>query len=593
MQRAAVLIGVGKTGSLQPLQATTTGVRAMERWALNQGIDRRLVKVITDEAGRVTAQHVKDAIEEIVELTTVEQLIVYFAGHGVNIGYGERWLLSRAPEDTQAAVNVEGSVVLARHCGISHVVLISDACRTAAEGIQAQLVTGSEVFPNTGSGGLEHPVDLFFACTLGAPALEMKDPAVSAGRYQAIFTDALVEALEGNHELVVERDTTNGRTIGLIRPSPLKPHLQADVLRRLTSANVKPSITQTPDARITSDGNAWLSQVQLRRRVRARGRLRRGGAPSQNLPMSPPGTLLSLSQTMLRSALSGGQHVDYAGDLDSEGSPVAGIDLLTRSLAQDKTSFGPEHFETGCGFKVRGARITGAFSPAAQTELLGNSGELLRVSELMPPAANVVISFDNETGVILPAIPEFLVALTFSEGELTSVAYEPSDRSWRWSEFRTKLGEIRALRALISSSARLGVFRLESEDALKLARRMQYAKTLDPAMALYSAYAYHDLQLRDRIKEMLQYQFNDLGLRLFDIALLTRMLDSQTVGAVGGVFPFLPLLSQGWALLAAHQVAFTPALVGIERHLVPSLWTLYDLAGVDMILAAIRARDVR
>jgi hypothetical protein len=180
MQRAAVLIGVSRSGTLPVLPAVIPSVKAMEGWALQQGMQRELVKTLTDEAGPLVPGAIKTAIRELVDMAVVEQLIVYFAGHGVNIRYGEYWLLSDAPNDTQAAVNVSGSVELARFCGIPHVIFFSDACRTAPEGIQAQYITGSEIFPNNGPGGLENSVDLFFACTLGRPAYEIQDPASSA-----------------------------------------------------------------------------------------------------------------------------------------------------------------------------------------------------------------------------------------------------------------------------------------------------------------------------------------------------------------------------------------------------------------------------
>jgi hypothetical protein len=124
----------------------------------------------------VIARDIKQAIKAIIEPGNIEQLLIYFAGHGVNLGYSEYWLLSEAPDDTQEAVNVRGSEILARYAGIPHVVFISDACRTAAQGIQAQGVTGSEIFPNQGAGDVSQAVDQFFACTLGNPAAEVRDP---------------------------------------------------------------------------------------------------------------------------------------------------------------------------------------------------------------------------------------------------------------------------------------------------------------------------------------------------------------------------------------------------------------------------------
>ncbi|MCU7812869.1 MAG: caspase family protein, partial [Candidatus Thiodiazotropha sp. (ex Notomyrtea botanica)] len=155
MKRAAVVIGVDKTGGLPKLNDAAKGARRFAKWARAQGVDP--VKVITDQRAKVTIGKVKDAVKNIVNKGNVEQLLVYFAGHGVNIRYSEYWLLSDAPDDPDEAVNVRGSALLAAYCGIPHVILISDACRTAADGIQAQFVTGGQIFPNEGGGGLEQP----------------------------------------------------------------------------------------------------------------------------------------------------------------------------------------------------------------------------------------------------------------------------------------------------------------------------------------------------------------------------------------------------------------------------------------------------
>lgn len=596
MQRAAILIGVSKTGNHPRLQAVSSGVRAMKSWALDhQGLDRDLVKVITDDAGKVDVQQIKDAIEEIVDLATVEQLIVYFAGHGVNIGYSEYWLLSRAPGDPQAAVNVDGSVILARQCGIPHVVLISDACRTAAEGLQAQRVTGSEVFPNADSGGLERAVDIFFACTLGRPAMEVKDPTAAANGYHALYTDALVDAVLGNHDSIIEQLPAVDSTKAFIRPRPLKRHLRAEMLRRLTEANVQPGLTQTPDARITSDEDAWLAclplsyigQVDTTRGGRTRG----GGTLGLGEP-GPADTLSAISQSLLRNELAGRRDLS-AYMLESAGGRFGQeTELLERSLARSAAPSGPDHYETGCGFKVQGAQICDAFSSNARLEPVGATGQMLRGAVLRGPAANVLLTFQDGTGVVLPVIPDFIAGVTFEGGELENVTYEPSDRSPRWRGLQGRLDDLRRLRALIASSARLGVFQLEPEDADQLAQRMQYAKGVDPTMALYAAYAYHDLNRRGKIEEMHRYMHDDLGLRLFDIALLARSMPEPHVLADSGVFPFFPMLGQGWALLRALRVSLPRPLAGIERHLVPSLWTLFDGAGVEKIRAAMHAGEV-
>src|SRR5882724_2050704 len=178
MIRAGVFIGVDRTGDLQVLKDAAAGARRMHDWALTQGmVDKSYAKLITDAGGKkVGPDSIYDAIKEIIDGPGADQLIVYFAGHGVNINRSEHWLLSDAPVRTSAAVNVSGSVELARYCGIKHIVFFSDACRVAPDGLQAQNVRGEDVFPNDGKADRSQPVDQFFACVLGRTAAEIKDP---------------------------------------------------------------------------------------------------------------------------------------------------------------------------------------------------------------------------------------------------------------------------------------------------------------------------------------------------------------------------------------------------------------------------------
>jgi cold shock CspA family protein len=247
--------------------------------------------------------------------------------------------------------------------------------------------------------------------------------------------------------------------------------------------------------------------------------------------------------------------------------------------------FGPSHHETGCGFKLRGARAVDMVARTSVGFAGGGpaTGDDLRVSP-SAPASNVLLVLESGAGVLLPAIPEFLCALSFEDGELVDVAYEPSDNTWRWSEFQQRAHEIRALRGIASSAMARGSFKLEGDDALAIARRMQLAKGVDPSLALYAAYAYHDLQRRDLIRQMADYMGGDLGAPIFDVALLARLLDRRhlardAVSLIGA----LPLLAQGWPLLRAFDITLSPMLATLEGHRLPSLWTMFDAAGVDRI----------
>ena len=57
--------------------------------------------------------------------------------------------------------------------------------------------------------------------------------------------------------------------------------------------------------------------------------------------------------------------------------------------------------------------------------------------------------------------------------------------------------------------------------------------------------------------------------------------------------PFVPLLSQGWALLGAHRVRLHPALDGIDRTMRDSLWSLFDARGIEKLRRAMETKEVR
>ena len=583
MKRAAVLIGVNKTGNLPVLNDAANGAHSMATWAHNQKID--IVRVLTDEHGPLRVRAIKDEIKLLVDGRSVEQLIIYFAGHGVNLLYNEYWLLSDAPQDSQEAVNVQGSVTLARHCGIPHVVLFSDACRTAPEGIQAQGIRGSEIFPNSPVGGPESPVDVFFASLLGKPAKEVRDPAKTAAVFKALYTGALTDALDGSRPAIVERFVDGTETVGLVRPRPLRDFLGPEMSARLKHLNLQLKVTQVPDARITSDPTAWVSRLPM---------AGIGGPPSPPPPPPrrvPPAVDLHTGSAAFLDAALGGRPPPAFDSLPRGTITDPELDDLRREAVHEANTFGPAHFETQCGFKIRGTRVERVVSTHAHCQLI-EPGTLVRVDHVDGPAAAVLFVLPDQTGVTIPAIPGFVAGLTFHERELTGVSYEPSDNSDRWPEYERRHREIRMLRGVVAGAARRGLFRLETSGADELARRMQYSKSLDPSLALYAAYAYDDLRRLDLIRDMIGFQLGDLRTTFFDIAMLAHRLDGQQLAATAELTPPLPLLGQGWARIRAHQITLPGALEEVQRHLLPSLWTHLTPEGTELLENAIVNEEI-
>lgn len=592
MNRAAVLIGVRKAHDLPMLQAVLEGVAGMHDWARSQGIPEDRIKTVTDENARVTPQDIKDAVAKLLQPGDLDQLIIYFAGHGVNVQYAEYWLLSDAIVDSDAAVNVKASEERARYSGVPHTVFISDACRTAAVGIQAQGILGSSIFLNPVASGPEKQVDLFFATLIGDPSLEIRDPHEAAQGFKAVYTDVLLEALLGQRPEVVEPEAGTGRNV--VRPWPLKDFLARELpirVYQLTSGSNPRS--QQPDARITSRPVAWISAVPAL--------TDRSTPPKFSVPAPADAlkhaeltqmaigrtelvtrSILETENTILEAALT---KIPFAESISPDNLDLFS-NLNRRYKADVRTlsePFGPQHMETRCGFKIRGARL--ARLVGRNPSRVFDDGTGAQAEVLEHDACTYLLELHNGAGVLMPAIGGFLASLTFDNDNLIDVAYEPSEYTDRWHSFQEKAVELRTLRSAIASATRLGTFRLQGDDAAILARRMQLAKGIDPSLALYAAHAYRDQGNRARLREMAQFLQEDLGFCLFDIALLNGQLNQQQDAAPWtGILPFLPMLSQTWSLLPAYDVKLPAGLTTISRHVMPSsLWTLLDANGVRQV----------
>ena len=557
MKRAAIFIGVDKTGGLPVLKDAAKGAqRFAEEWAKTQPISKR--QVLTDEKKPVTAGMIKTAVRKMLEPGDVEQLFIYFAGHGVNIHRREYWLLSDAENDPQEAVNVTGSEDLARYCGIPHIVFISDACRTAATTLRAQSITGSEMFPIRQAA--RKPVDQFFACALGAPSNEIPDAETTAREFKAAYTGELIPALSGKVPSIVEWVVENDTNVGYIRPWPLASHLVTAMERRLADPKLKSRVIQVPDALVVSGPTAWVSRVKgpgpgmaggLALGVRHQGQV---PAPFTSTPLI--GTALNSPQKLKKSVIAAAK------------------------------PFGPMHQESRCGFKIQGAMIVDAFAIGGRVEMTNRPADVVRVFDVKSPGADTLLLLDDGSAIVLPAIPMFLASLTVEKGDLINVTYEPSERTSRWDLYRDHASELRTLRAVVATATREGSFRLQGEDALKLARRMQYAKGVDPALAVYAAYAYHDLHQFNYLEEMQGYMRRDLGATFFDVAMLTRGLDNTKYVTRKEVLSPVPLLSQGWAYLNARRISLPKAFAGLQGTLQDSVWTKFGPLGTERLKQA-------
>lgn len=554
MERAAVLIGVSRSGGLTPLQAVDSGIALMRTWVQEQGIpDDRVVVLCDLDQGRekVTASDIKTAIDDFGALGTIEQLIVYFAGHGVNIGYNEFWMLSGAPRDTQQAVNVTGSERLARTGEFAHVVMISDACRTAASGLKAQRVTGSEIFPNLEDRRAMRPVDIFWGTRLGAEAHEVRRPEKSMSRYHAVFTESVVAALRGEEPDALE--TTDGAPEAYVHPRRLRDFLLSDVNRRMRSMGIRARTHQEPDAQITSDPEVWLSRVPA------------PPAPAADRPdprrreVSGEVSQVADVRVALRRALG----------LERRAMPGAGS---AGSIPPEYRSSAPTDAPptgTDAAILVDGdaiAHVEGEVGPDAAPD----AGARRTVSLDGAPWAARTATLASGRRAVVPLFAGRYTALGFRDGELVDIATGRADGAPR-----TRV-EVRAAaaRAALGALARMGSLHLADDEAEALVDLVEEGGAADLGLLVPAAYAIDDARRHDLVERLAVAAAREFGAAIFDLELLAGRLTSSA-DAASSALPPCPLLTRGWAILGAEGVGIPPEFARARVDLLPSRWTLF------------------
>ncbi len=573
--RAVVLIGVARTGGRFPeLPAVPGAVAVVREWARAQGVPDDLVRTFADtDGGSVTVGDVLGGVRALVDRGDVDQLVVYFSGHGINTGNAEFWLLPGAPEDGSQAVNVSLTSWYAERLPVRHVVLVSDACRTAASTVQELSIQGAAVVPNLPPRGAAAAVDVFYACALGDPAYEVKDPATSGAAYQALFTTVLVAALRGDHPALVTGGDgaggdgvvgggtggaggPGGTAFGLVQPWPLKRALPGLVAERLTALHAPLDLSQTPDARLSSDpAVAWLSRLE---------------------PWPAPG---AATEAYLPDTPDAGARPDRTTLPDQPTLPV----LPTLPAAAEAAD------------RLAVSLAVGAAAPAAPV----TAGPGLEVATVAAPAVVVhgdrVVAVEQVTSgaavvtlasggcAVLPTVPGRVTLATVEDGSLVDCSL-PRDPSARSDGSRDGPGPSGgtgpvARRALAAAWSRFGLSRDDEDDP------DDPDVDADPLAAVYRVWEHHDRGRRDAVTALARP--GAPGADLFDVLLLAGGAAPDGAGPRWGtVLTPVPLLARGWALLAAAPAPVRARALAFPPRR-PSHWTLFAAADAPRVVAAV------
>lgn len=604
MSKFAVVIGVDRTGDLPVLRDAASGAQTVAAWLSGEGFS---VYPFIDKGGPVKVGAIFEAVKGICDKGIAELLIVYFSGHGYLNDGSEHWLLSNAPDNPNEAVSLDENIQVARDCGISNVVFVSDACRSTPRSLKADRVRGSLIFPNYGvARQTRADIDRFFACLPGDPAFEVPVDK-SSTNYKALYTSCLTAAF---------RDTPANLTIQVAGAEVLPNRKLKKLLPPLVeemAARFRTSLFQKPDTIVESEPDIFIARVT--RIPAATSSISLPGRADDIIGISLPKFNISrkkLGKSFKRSASPASENVapslrDHAEDLLAgslgaaaySGEPPKPDGRLGPAISAAKHQLPVDHFETHCGIVVSGVAVAEVHGIGCSVELLargrGIEDALVRVapeSENVEFPRTVLIRFADGAGTAV-AVPNGFLCNVIVEYDddgrartdgVVQVTYTPSSNDRRWNEFNTKKTELESLRALVAGLARRGVFRIDRWLATALADRIRIWKAVDPTLGLYASYAYNDAGLGKEIESVAYYMGVDLdGATFYDVALL---LGQAKRSRSSSLHPFCPMLSQGWSLIRV-QSGFLPEPVveaGTWRR--ASLWTTFESKGMDILFAA-------
>lgn len=573
--RAAVVIGVDKPGNLPALKGAASGARSVADWLRVEGFEIRL---FVDDGSPVKADAIYQAIAGLVDRGTLDQLVVYFAGHGFIGNYAEFWMLSGAPENPNEAISLRESVELARISAIPNVVFISDACRSRPDSLQTQYVRGSLIFPNHARAGARSAVDVFLATLIGDSSLEVS-VADSVSRSEGIYTAAFLSAFKRPDDAMV-------RAIDGFRVVPnnrLQPYLEREVSKRAEALSMS---KQVPDSQVVSGDSTYISRVSGTE-----------AAPPSAASVAP--TVRDLANAELARVGvrgpggTGGLPADAMTRLDKETGFLKARDAILRASESRELDF-------DAGFAVTGARVDlAASNPGMRTQVVAQGegqgqAALVKVDMGNLRAGSVALRFADGSGTVIAALKGYIGNLAVDRAGVANVSYFPSHiNNGLWQEYNRQRERIDRLHAAVATAARFGVFRVDASAAGRLADTIRVLKGIDPTLGLYAAYAYADADLGNQVRSVRQYMRGDLGADLFDVAMLSGDLAGRHPDGGDGTVPFCPMLSQGWGFLRVRDVRVLAEVNAAQDHLRPALWTTFDAEGIRILLGALKEGKLR
>jgi hypothetical protein len=590
MNCCAVVIGVDRTDGLPRLNAAASGAKAFAQWCQSQSIS---VTLLDDADGKtITADLIYDAVGAFLQdpKTKYDQLIIYFAGHGVLKAPGaEAWLLSQAPRNPNQAINVPLSIEAARNTPLQHVVFISDACRSISSQYSIAAIQGQVIFPSNDPAGDRAELDQLYATIPGDPAHEVAtDDAVKV--YRGVYSDVLIKGLRGEDDSVPL--SYKGRWLVCARG--LKPYLKREVGNAMAAIDL--TRRQVPDTRSETEPPLRLAELVGWQRGSEKGRPEDRAAPGPDGPDSGWRGIRRLEKTEFDPVTGMPIDHDLARKMSEAGQqrpatprkPQAKVkrnphpQRVRRLRESINRAHGRKGFETGFGFSVVGDQVKGVLTPGPDPDLfLENQTTHIRLHGDSP--FDAVIIFEDGSATVLPAWQGYVGTLYRRKGMVANVNYTPNIGTYAYTRFNEVASrrKLDSLRAEAAARAANGRFDVNMDEALRIAEELRDFKAFDPTLGLYAAYAYASGGKPEGVRSILDYMLVDVHRRIpLDLLILGELL-----GKSDEPHTRYPLLTQGWLLIRDQQWEhLAPETRELQRHLRPALWATFEPDAVDILM---------
>jgi hypothetical protein len=626
-----ICVGVDKPGLLHDLKAAAAGARKFHEWLLSQrdlGVEVTST-LFTEETGPVTRRRILDAISDVVKDRACDALFIYLAGHGVaHSAYEEKLLLSDVANDDAEAINLQIAKQRGKYCGIPHVVIVYDACRSFATTDRLKAVSGGPIFPAGSSTKTGGHVDVFYACAPDESSFEVADSSgAHPDNYKAFFTEVLLDALRHPDSALVESATFGTKAVEVIPCARLEAMLERQIPR--LAAESEPSFDQAPDIDVLSHMPGEFFAVAPARAAPGAGQQPTFGGPAggtagaifKRAPVrrrgqggSPPRTpkLTSTEVVKWHTTQAFRQGRAARAPLPKPLRPIERLSGFQRVAADVRQTRGRKGFETHCGFTVIGA-------PVRRVEVSNNEHcefvawestareRHYRVGAQPWDArgGTALIQFASGGGVALPILPGYVGSVLVRDGQVRAITYGLAEGTREYGDYLRRREELDERRAIATAAASIGKLQeLSRQIGDDLADYIRVDKALDPCLGVLAAYSYYLNDNAAQVQSILTwmsgvdvapYEARTQVLMPipFDVAMLAGRLTPATAWKPPGIAPFCPWLSLGWSLLDLFELELHPAVVEAGRQRQPGTWTSFTERGIGVLREAMQSKEIQ